>query len=69
MNKEFLKQRIAIFSGKDIDPNVDAEVIDILKRKFAILLPQRPTLNESLDAVIKSHEVIGLILNYRNMSK
>lgn len=69
MNKSFIKQRIAIFSGMDIDPAIDSEVIDMLKRKFAILLPQRPTLDESLEVVIKSHEIIGLIIQYRSSSK
>jgi hypothetical protein len=69
LNKAFIKQRIAIFADKDIDPAIDSEVIELLQRKFNILLPQRPTLDEALEVVIKTHEVIGLIIQYRSASK
>ena len=65
MNKTFIKQRIDIFSGAEIDPLNDKAVIELLQRKFNIFLPQRPTLDEALEVVIKKHEIIGLMLNYR----
>lgn len=49
----------------DIDPDIDTQVIDVLRRKFNIYLPQRPTLNESLKAAISDHEIISLITEYR----
>ena len=69
MDKEFIKQRISVFAGIDIDPDIDTQVIDVLRRKFNIYLPQRPTLNESLDAAISDHEIISLITEYRTKAK
>ena len=67
-SKEFVHKRICIFSGKDIDPNSDAQVVDILRDKFNIHLPQRNSLNDSLNSATSDHEIIGLILKYRTMS-
>lgn len=69
MDKEFIKQRISVFAGTDIDPDIDTQVIDVLRRKFNIYLPQRPTLNESLGAAISDHEIISLITEYRTKAK
>jgi len=66
LNKTFIRQRIAIFAGMDIDPAIDSQVIEVLQRKFNILLPQRPNLNEALEVVAKDHELIGLLLQYRS---
>jgi DNA polymerase I-like protein with 3'-5' exonuclease and polymerase domains len=68
MNKEFILQRICIFSGKEIDPNDEKQVINILREKFNIQLPQRCTLNESLESSGSAHEIVGLILQYRTAS-
>ena len=66
INKEFIRKRICIYAGKDIDPMSDEQVDNILKTKFNISLPQRQTLNESLKATNNDHEIIGLILQYRS---
>jgi len=66
-NKEFLRKRICIFSGKDIDPDSDEQVENILRDKFNIYLPQRNSLNDSLSSTASDHEIIGLILQYRTM--
>lgn len=66
-SKEFALQRICIFAGKDIDPNSDEQVVDILRHKFNVLLPQRQSMNESLAAATSDHEIITLILKYRAM--
>lgn len=68
MNKEFILQRICIFSGTEIDPNAEEQVVNILKEKFNIQLPQRRTLNESLESSGSSHEIVSLILQYRTAS-
>ena len=68
MNKDFILQRICIFSGKEIDPNSEDQVINLLKDKFNIHLPQRRTLNESLTSSGSEHEIVNLILQYRNAS-
>ncbi|MDH2432556.1 hypothetical protein QCD60_08255 [Pokkaliibacter sp. MBI-7] len=65
--KAFILQRITIFAGKAIDPNADAQVQELLKNKFDILLPQRRSLNESLAASMSDHDIVGLILKYRTM--
>ena len=66
-NKEFLRKRICIFSGKDIDPDSDEQVENILRDKFNIYLPQRNSLNSSLNSTSSDHEIIGLILQYRTL--
>ena len=66
-NKEFILQRICIYAGKKIDPNSDKQVEDILPNKFNIHLPQRRSMNESLDAAIGDHEILDLIKKYRTM--
>lgn len=69
MNKDFIKQRISIFAGADIDPSSDSEVIQLLQRKFDIFLPQRSSLDEALLSTKSSHEIIDLIVKYRLMEK
>ena len=66
-NKDFILQRIRIFSGLEIDPNIDEQVDEVLKDKFEIMLPQRRTMNESLAASTSDHEILELILKYREM--
>ena len=66
-SKDFILQRIHIFAGKEIDPNIDTQVHEMLKEKFDIMLPQRRSMNESLDATTSDHEIVGLILKYRAM--
>lgn len=66
-SKDFILQRIQIFAGKEIDPNIDKEVDEILKEKFEIMLPQRQSMNESLASTTSDHEIVGLILQYRTM--
>ena len=68
MNKDFILQRICIFSGKEIDPNSEEQVINILRDKFNIHLPQRRTLDESLSSSGSVHEIVNLILRYRTES-
>ena len=65
-NKDFIKKRICVYAGKDVDPMSDEQVREILKMKFNLSLPQRPTLNDSLSATNNEHEIIGLILSYRS---
>jgi len=64
-NKEFIYQRIRIYSDKDFDPMEDSQVESILRAKFNIYLPQRRSVNESLEATKSDHEIIALILQYR----
>lgn len=66
-NKDFIRQRICIYAGKDLDPIIDDQVEKVLRSKFNIQLPQRASLNESLASAISDHEIIGLILKYRKM--
>jgi DNA polymerase I-like protein with 3'-5' exonuclease and polymerase domains len=67
-SKEFLSQRINIYAGKNIDPNSDKDVVEMLRNKFNIHLPQRQSMNESLSAVNSDHEVLQLLIQYRTMS-
>lgn len=65
--KEFLLERICIFTSQAFDPNSDSQVVGILKSKFNIHLPQRRSMNESLSSTVSDHEIISLILKYRAM--
>lgn len=67
-NKEFLLQRICVFAGQEIDPSCDQQVIEILRSKFDIFLPQRRLMTESLKATTSDHEIIALILQYRELN-
>ncbi|NLQ17883.1 hypothetical protein HGG82_09610 [Marinomonas sp. M1K-6] len=67
MAKDFILQRILIFTNQTFDPNSDSQVIQVLKSKFNIRLPQRRSVNESLSSTVSDHEIIGLILKYRSM--
>ncbi|RRD01664.1 hypothetical protein [Amphritea balenae] len=68
-SKAFLLQRICVFAGKELDPNSDDQVNEVLRNKFNILLPQRRSMTESMQAVASDHEIIGLIIQYRTMAK
>lgn len=52
-----------------MDPNSDKQVEEMLRRKFNIHLPQRPSMNESLASTISDHEILGLLLEYRAPAK
>jgi hypothetical protein len=67
-DKNFLLQRICIYAGKEFDPNVDQQVIDVLRSKFNIHLPQRASLDQSLASARSDHEILRLILEYRSMA-
>lgn len=66
VNKEFISRRINIYAGREIDPNSDKDVQEMLRSKFNIHLPQRQTMNESLSAAIHDHEILRLLLQYRS---
>lgn len=66
MNKEFVSRRINIYAGREVDPDSDKDVQEMLRSKFNIHLPQRQTMNESLSAAINDHEILRLILQYRS---
>lgn len=67
-NKEFILQRICVYAGKEIDPNSDKQVAEILDRKFNIRLPQRSNMNDSLASAKSEHEILGLLIQYRTMT-
>jgi DNA polymerase I-like protein with 3'-5' exonuclease and polymerase domains len=67
VNKDFICQRIRIYAGKEFDPSADDQVTEVLRSKFNIHLPQRVSLNESLESAISDHEIIDLILEYRTL--
>lgn len=67
-SNDFILQRIHIYAGKEFDPMADKQVADVLRSKFNVHLPQRRSLNESLESTISDHEIIRLILQYRKMT-
>ncbi len=67
-SKEFVFQRICVYAGKEFDPASDKQVADVLRSRFNIRLPQRSSMNESLAATKSDHEIIRLILEYRNIA-
>jgi DNA polymerase I-like protein with 3'-5' exonuclease and polymerase domains len=66
-NKEFIRKRICIYAGRDFDPSIDEHVSEVLRSKFNVLLPQRASMEASLESAISDHEIISLILQYRTM--
>jgi hypothetical protein len=66
IDKTFLRQKIALFFGEDIDPDKDEQVVAMLRSKFNIRLPQRTQLNAALQASASTHAVIELLLDYRS---
>lgn len=67
--RDFVLQRLCVFAGENFDPDSDKQVEDILRRKFRIHLPQRPSLNDSLASTISDHEILALLVQYRTMAK
>ncbi len=67
VDKNYIKQRIDIFANKPIDPNSDLQVKSALLG-LNIKLPQKNNLNDSLNASNDKHEIVRLILQYRNMN-
>lgn len=66
-NKDFILQRIFIYAGQKFDPIIDKQVAEVLRSKFDIHLPQRASVNQSLESATSDHEIIRLILEYRTM--
>jgi len=65
-NRDFIKQRINIFAHTPIDPNSDLQVKSALLG-LDIKLPQKNNLDDSLNASNDVHEIVRLIIQYRNM--
>ena len=63
-DKNFIKQRIAIYAGKVIDPTSDLQVKDVLQ-ELDIKLPQKNNLDDALSSANSGHEIIELIIKYR----
>ena len=68
MDKNYLKQRIAIFAKQPIDPNSDLQVKSALLG-LDIKLPQKRDFNDALNACNDEHEFVRLIKQYRQCSK
>lgn len=66
-NRSFILQRICNFARTEFDPDIDTEVVRVLKARFNIVLPQRPTLDDSLASAISDHEILTLIRQYRDL--
>lgn len=66
-NKRNILEKICISAEKDFDPTIDKDVVQLLRDKFNIYLPQRSALNESLESTASTNEIIELILKYRTM--
>lgn len=64
-DNSILYQRICNFTHSGFDPTNDANVILILRNTFDVHLPQRSSLDKSLEAAASEHEIINLILRYR----
>lgn len=65
-DKGYIKQRINIFANVPIDPNSDLQVKSALLG-LNIKLPQKNNLDDSLNASNDEHEIVKLIIQYRNM--
>jgi DNA polymerase I-like protein with 3'-5' exonuclease and polymerase domains len=68
-SKESIYQKICKYTNKEFDPNTDNDVLELLRNKFNIYLPQRSSLDDSLSSTASDHEIVNLILQYRILSK
>jgi DNA polymerase I-like protein with 3'-5' exonuclease and polymerase domains len=68
-SKESIYQKICKYTNKEFDPNTDNGVLELLRNKFNIYLPQRSSLDDSLSSTASDHEIVDLILQYRILSK
>ena len=66
-NKESIQKQICNCAGQDFDPSIDEQVSEVLRSKFNIHLPQRASMEKSLESATSDHEIIELILQYRTM--
>ena len=66
VDKAYIKQRINIFANTPIDPNSDLQVKSALL-DLNIKLPQKNNLDDSLNASNDAHEIVRLIIQYRNI--
>ena len=66
-NRDFILQRISVFAGQPIDPNADQDVENMLRDNFNIRLPQRTSFDDSLTAANSEHDILKLIIQYRQM--
>lgn len=68
-SKQEIYQHICTYTNKEFDPNTDSHVLELLRNKFNIYLPQRSSLDDSLAATASDHEIIQLIIKYRAFDK
>ena len=62
-DKELIFQRICAYTG-EIDVSSDQKVVEVLRDKFNIRLPQRKNIVESLKASVSDHEILDLLISY-----
>lgn len=67
-DSNFIKQRIAVYAGKEIDPSADLQVKDVLNN-LGIKIPQRSNLDDALKSTNEEHEIIELIIRYRKLKR
>lgn len=67
-SKADIYKAINLFADKDFNPDIDKDVLSVLRNDLNIRLPQRSSLNDSLASAASDHEIIALILKYRALS-
>jgi AraC-like DNA-binding protein len=65
-DRRLIVKRVTAILGTEIDLDSDKHVKTSLREELNILLPQRPTLEESLSLTVSDHEIIELLKNYRD---
>ncbi|MEL0612744.1 hypothetical protein [Marinomonas arenicola] len=67
-DKHFIFQRIQNYAGEGFDPTADDQIAAMLQSKFNIYLPQRTSIDKSLESTSSDHEIINLIIQYRTLA-
>ena len=64
-----LVHKIEAYLGKDLNLDSDEQIKVALREKMSIFLPQRGRLSESIQASNSDHDVLSLLLEYRNSNR
>ncbi|HEY7772308.1 MAG TPA: hypothetical protein VIC26_03950 [Marinagarivorans sp.] len=66
-DKDFIRQRINVYAGREIEPDSDDDVQRLLREKFNIHLPQRASFLDSLTSANSRHDILDLLIEYRQL--
>lgn len=66
-DKNFIRQRINVYAGREVELDSDEDVQSLLRDKFNIHLPQRANFLDSLTSANSQHDILDLLIEYRQL--